>query len=811
MTKFFTSIIAIAIPFLSMASTQWTLQGNTYTVDTIAHAKIGPGTTYTAVHASGNYNLNIFYSITDLSCPNVELRAVMANDKIASVATVSNMAKAHNAEGALHFAGVNADFFSGTSPIGTTVANSEIYYASNNGWTHWAFDESRKSHLGSMAIGGTVTNASGSASHALSGVNRYRDVNNLIIFTPKMGATTGSNSYGSEILITPVNGNLALGKSIKMKVSGKASTAGSMAIPAGSYVLSGHGTGKTFVESLTEGEEITVNATLTLNNTSIAATQVLGGQPMILSGGVVLNTETAFDHLTALNPRTAVGHNADGSKVVMLVVDGRNGTVSQGCVSKVLADIMREVGCTEAMNYDGGGSSTFYIDALGVVNRPSENAAQRTVTNGMYAVATSPTDNEIASIAFADYKMNLPRYGYYTPVIYGYNKYGVLVDANLQGYTLSCSSALGEIANGGTSLFANGTGSHALTATYGSATASIPVTIGSSAPSFTLSSVMVDSFSDYTVEVFADVNGTAMPLDNKALTWASGDESIATVDASGKIHGVKNGSTIVYGKVEDFADTISVIFEIPEARYKAIDPNLDAATWTLAKSGVASDSILALTPCGADGLAFDFSLSSARSHYIGAEKTIQFWSIPDSLQIKINPGALTVSQISVKLSTALNSRASWKATDVTLTNSTINTVNLDIRDLIGETSQGAFPVIFSGIRLYMTGETGVAQRIEIPQLSTVYTNVKPDDSGIETIVADNNSPALTLAPNPVSAGQTVSMNIPDDATFAVYAINGTMALQGVGNNFSTERLSKGMYVVMIKTTTHSCAARLIVK
>ena len=158
---------------------------------------------------------------------------------------------------------------------------------------------------------------------------------------------------------------------------------------------------------------------------------------MILSGGVVLNTETAFDHLTALNPRTAVGHNADGSKVVMLVVDGRNGTVSQGCVSKVLADIMREVGCTEAMNYDGGGSSTFYIDALGVVNRPSENAAQRTVTNGMYAVATSPTDNEIASIAFADYKMNLPRYGYYTPVIYGYNKYGVLVDAYLQGYTLS--------------------------------------------------------------------------------------------------------------------------------------------------------------------------------------------------------------------------------------------------------------------------------------------------------------------------------------------------------------------------------------
>ena len=78
----------------------------------------------------------------------------------------------------------------------------------------------------------------------------------------------------------------------------------------------------------------------------------------------------------------------------MLVVDGRS-DISVGAYPKVLADIMREVGCVTAMNFDGGGSSTLYIKELGVRNVPSAGAL-RPVSNGVYAVAVCPGDSEIA-------------------------------------------------------------------------------------------------------------------------------------------------------------------------------------------------------------------------------------------------------------------------------------------------------------------------------------------------------------------------------------------------------------------------------
>ena len=61
------------------------------------------------------------------------------------------------------------------------------------------------------------------------------------------------------------------------------------------------------------------------------------------------------------------------------------------------------------MNFDGGGSSTLYVQNLGVRNVPSEGT-ERTVTNGVYLVSKTPTDKEIAEIAFVDYAKVLPKY-----------------------------------------------------------------------------------------------------------------------------------------------------------------------------------------------------------------------------------------------------------------------------------------------------------------------------------------------------------------------------------------------------------------
>ncbi len=804
MKKIITTILSLAGAAIVMAQGTWNLQGTTYTIDTLFHAKVGPGTTQTSIRATGGSNLNIFYTTTDLTNPYVEMRAVKANNKLASVTTVTKMAQASNSEGALYFAGVNADFFGNSAPIGTTVVDNNVWYAINNGWTHWAIDGNKTPHLGQMTIGGTITNAAGTASHNITAINAGRGENNLIIYNSNFGSTTGTNSYGSEVVITPVDQDFGLGKTVKMKVSGTPATAGSMAIPAGSYVISGHGTAKTFVDGLTIGEEITVNATLSLDGQSIQATQVLGGQPMILSKGVVLNTESALDHLVSLNPRTAIGHDATGTKLVMLVVDGRS-NVSAGVVSKVLADIMREVGCSEAMNFDGGGSSAIYVDAFGIRNSPSDGS-ERSVTDALFAVAVAPTDNTVAEISFTDASITLPKYGYYNPVIYGYNKYGVLISTDLQDVKLSCPAELGVISEDGNTLFANGSGTHMLTATINGATVSIPVTIGTGAPKFRLANAVVDSYTDYTVEVTATVNDLEMPLDNQALTWSSDDESIATVDAMGRVHGVKNGTTIIRGTVDDFVGQLSITVEIPENRYSPIDSNIDLSTWKYNKSGVKND---AVTTLGTSGFAFDYTVSSTRGTYVKLTKDIVLWSMPDSLRLLINPGTATIKEIYINTQAGAN-RASNYIFTPTLTASALNTVLIPVSDLIDVTDFSSYPITFKYLQIYLSDASASTHHIEIPAFETVYTAIPATPGSVESIMSDRNVPVV-LTPNPVNAGETVIANVADDAVYHVFAMNGMQVASGQGNAIPTSDLSQGIYVVKIVTDQFTGTARLIVK
>ncbi len=92
--------------------------------------------------------------------------------------------------------------------------------------------------------------------------------------------------------------------------------------------------------------------------------------------------------------RTAIGITRTG-KVVMLVVDGRQAPFSAGCGEATLAQIMLEAGCVEAVNMDGGGSTTFVAqmpgsEELTVVNRPSDGFA-RSVASSMMIVSTAPS------------------------------------------------------------------------------------------------------------------------------------------------------------------------------------------------------------------------------------------------------------------------------------------------------------------------------------------------------------------------------------------------------------------------------------
>ncbi|ANH83981.1 hypothetical protein A8C56_15475 [Niabella ginsenosidivorans] len=116
------------------------------------------------------------------------------------------------------------------------------------------------------------------------------------------------------------------------------------------------------------------------------AASVLCSGPLLLMNGIKeMQADDAFSRNR--HPRTAVGVTTKGS-VILLVADGRNANAA-GLNLEELAKIMRWLGCTSAINLDGGGSSTLWVKHKGVINHPSDNKkwdheGQRNVANILY-------------------------------------------------------------------------------------------------------------------------------------------------------------------------------------------------------------------------------------------------------------------------------------------------------------------------------------------------------------------------------------------------------------------------------------------
>lgn len=737
MRKQLLSTLAVVLPMAAAASTQWTIQGNEYQVDTLYHATVGPGTTHTSLKLDGASPLRVFYTTIDLTNPNIELRTVQATSKLTGTNTISGMANATKSANCHVVSGVNADFFGNSQPCGTTVVNGDYYFASNNSWSHWAIDADKVPAVADMTFSGTVTTAGGT-SHSLAGINRARGENNLVIFNAHYGANTGTNSFGTEVSATVVSGEIAPGKTAELLIGCDTASTGSMTIPAGGVVLSGHGTAAEFLSSLKQGDKVTVGTTIKANGKSIEARQVAGGRPLILSDGKVLETQGALDHLTALNPRTAIGYDATGTKLVLLVVDGRS-TISKGCVSKALAEIMLATGCTEAMNFDGGGSSTMYVGNLGVRNVPSDGK-ERAVVNGVFAVSPTPTDNVIASIEFEDHAIVLPKYGIYRPKINAFNRYGVwLADAEFE-VELSCDEALGTITEDG-ALLASGEGLHALTAKVGDLTAKIPVTIGTAAPEFKRSEILLDGFYEYPVEVQSLVGQAMMSVANQALAWNSEDPSIATVDDEGVVRGVKTGVTTVTGTVGDVTCRLTVNVEIPTEHYVVVDSMNDIAKWTVTTTNVKN---VAATPdADGEGMTVNFTVSNTRIPSISLARDITLWSRPAAMELEINPGDSALTELTITYVCDGGRNNSVKVELNGLANQD-SVVRVNWAEQFALDTPESYPLVIKKLQFSTAKTSGASYTVHFGAIKAYYENIA-DGAGVADILGDSTDGAIDLS------------------------------------------------------------------
>ncbi|MCE5340249.1 MAG: phosphodiester glycosidase family protein [Planctomycetaceae bacterium] len=118
---------------------------------------------------------------------------------------------------------------------------------------------------------------------------------------------------------------------------------------------------------------------------NVSIYNAIGGVPIMLRNGRKVETNDTI--ATALHPRTAIGVTND-NKLILIVVDGRQ-SFSLGMTTPEVADVLLEFGVVDAINLDGGGSSTMVLadPNVRIVNSPSDTEGERKVANHLAVFA----------------------------------------------------------------------------------------------------------------------------------------------------------------------------------------------------------------------------------------------------------------------------------------------------------------------------------------------------------------------------------------------------------------------------------------
>jgi exopolysaccharide biosynthesis protein len=296
-------------------------------------------------------------------------------------------------------AGVNADFFPFTGdPLGLAIHNGELVSEPMDR-AAVGITSDGKAIIDRLSFEATITMASGE-SFPLRGVNRKRGQHELVIFAPIFGGPSGA-ADGTEVVLF-ADAPLRANRDITCTVQADPQAAG-IAIPKDSLVLSGHGTGASWISAnLHVGDKLTLrlNVKAASGRSWDDVVEAVGGGPLLMRNGEAYvdgeDEKFSASLIAARHPRTAVGVTASG-ELLLVAVDGRQ-TISRGVTLAELAQLMKGLGAVDAINLDGGGSTSLSIRGI-VADSPSEGR-ERPVANALLVYASQPASADGPAIAF---------------------------------------------------------------------------------------------------------------------------------------------------------------------------------------------------------------------------------------------------------------------------------------------------------------------------------------------------------------------------------------------------------------------------
>ena len=280
---------------------------------------------------------------------NIVIKPQIAGEKLNSKAQIKTIAQKENA-----IVAINAGYFKPQSgvPLGALKINNEILTGpilnrvglgiiQNNGKTSFVMDK----------ITMEIKLKTSSTTIKVDNINQPRMLSTYtLIYTPKYSPV--APKYGKVAAVK--NGRII------------ATSANQLEIPQDGFVISAPAK---VIDPILKDKKITyeINLPEKLKDT----THIIGAGPYLVKNGEIYvdTIEEKFGAITGRNPRSAVGFN-EKNELIIITIDGREET-SVGVTLYELAKIMKSLGCTYAMNLDGGGSSVMYVQGK-ITNSPAQ-------------------------------------------------------------------------------------------------------------------------------------------------------------------------------------------------------------------------------------------------------------------------------------------------------------------------------------------------------------------------------------------------------------------------------------------------------
>lgn len=278
--------------------------------------------------------------------PDLQLAPAIASDTLGHKSTISNIARKNNS-----IVAINGTFFKPSTgvPLGTLMINKKMYTGPiYNRVAMGIFDNGYD--MARVQLNASLN--SGCKSLKVENINQPRTLStHVIVYTPEWGKMAPSSpKYGQQIAVQD-------NKVVAVSTS-------SLAIPENGFVVVGPAQN---LKQFEDEKNIKFNV-LTLPEWDNVNHIISGGPYLVKHSQVYVDmTEQKLGSIGGRNPRTAVGYTAD-NKLIIVTADGRESS-SIGMTLVELANFMKSIGCTNAMNLDGGGSTVLYVKGR-VVNHP---------------------------------------------------------------------------------------------------------------------------------------------------------------------------------------------------------------------------------------------------------------------------------------------------------------------------------------------------------------------------------------------------------------------------------------------------------